>query len=278
MTAVTLQIYDLVDQTPFCCGFFHTGVLVRGVEWSFGGGGGIVGTPPRASVPDGCRFREALLLGYIENNADIARCLDRVRPDFQADTYNVVFKNCNDFSHRFCQELFRDQGGRGIPAYINRLAWWGRQWPVKLFVPGYDPNLHGGGTSGTRPATPERPLINTAGPGVLLGGSIAGGGSSSSTSSRTSASAAGGGGSAAGDRSSPSTVAATVRTTFSRIGSAALAPVSMLLGRRGRATEDETQPALGAGGSSVGSTARELQLRAAQERNQETNRLAENAV
>eukprot|EP00392_Amoebophrya_sp_AT5.2_P009776 g9804.t1 len=130
MTAVTLQIYDLVEQTPFCCGFFHTGVLVRGVEWSFGGGGGIVGTPPRASVPDDCRFREALLLGYIENNADIGRCLDRVRPDFQADTYNVVFKNCNDFSHRFCQELFRDQGGRGIPAYINRLAWWGRQWPA----------------------------------------------------------------------------------------------------------------------------------------------------
>ena len=40
MIAVTLQVYDLIEQTPFCCGFFHTGVLISGVEWSYGQGGG----------------------------------------------------------------------------------------------------------------------------------------------------------------------------------------------------------------------------------------------
>jgi len=38
---VVLHIYDLTDQAVFCCGFFHTGVLVNGMEWTFGAGGGI---------------------------------------------------------------------------------------------------------------------------------------------------------------------------------------------------------------------------------------------
>lgn len=43
---VHLQIYDLVEQTPILCGFFHTGILVNGVEWCFGEGGGICGQNP----------------------------------------------------------------------------------------------------------------------------------------------------------------------------------------------------------------------------------------
>lgn len=34
--------------TPLGVGFFHTGVEVHGVEWTFGGGGGIMSHTPRA--------------------------------------------------------------------------------------------------------------------------------------------------------------------------------------------------------------------------------------
>ncbi|CAD7941611.1 unnamed protein product [Amoebophrya sp. A25] len=130
-STVVLHVYDLIDQTPLCCGFFHTGVVVRGVEWSFGAGGGIAGGRPGANLPDGCRFREALEIGTIEHNADIGRAIDRIRPEFPSDSYSVVFNNCNDFSNRMCEALLR----KGIPGYINRLARLGRHWPCRYFIP-----------------------------------------------------------------------------------------------------------------------------------------------
>lgn len=128
---VTLHIYDLMDQTPLCCGFFHTGVVVNGVEWSFGAGGGICGSRPYHDTPEGCKFREAKVMGYVREGREIERALDTIRPEFPGDAYSLIFRNCNDFSNRFCETLL----GKGIPGYINRLAWLGRQFPCRLCVP-----------------------------------------------------------------------------------------------------------------------------------------------
>lgn len=129
--AVTLHIYDLVDQAPLVCGFFHTGVVVNGIEWCFGAGGGICGQSPLQNVPDGARFREALLIDYIRSASEVGRAIELLRPEFPEEAYSVVFRNCNDFSNRLCQVLCN----KSIPGYINRLAWLGRQIPFRFCIP-----------------------------------------------------------------------------------------------------------------------------------------------
>ncbi|CAD7956434.1 unnamed protein product [Amoebophrya sp. A120] len=280
MTAVTLHVYDLTDQAAFCCGFFHTGVVVNNVEWSFGSGGGITGSSPGLdghSVPDGCRFREAILLGYIDRNSDISRALDRLRPEFQGNSYHLVFKNCNDFSRRFYAELFQLSGREvtgkenKFPNYINRLAWWGRQWPICKCVPGneqFDPGRNGGAANSGSNVPPTRPLIATNAFPRPDSWTTGGGPISSSSGRRL------------GDRSTASSARSTSASTtadeqerslLSRTKSA----LSSLFGR-GRASEEETQPTLGGGNATAtgggGTNAREVQAKAAEER----SRLAEN--
>lgn len=194
---VVLNVYDLINQTPLCCGFFHTGVEILGVEYSFGQGGGCYEIPPK-SAEDG-RFRESIVLGTIESSRDATRALDSVRGDFQGDCYNVIFKNCNDFSTAFVQAML---GRNAVPGYINRLARMGRMWPVRCFIP---PHLKGNAGSTTAPLLPTQPQLQLfQGSGQSLSGSTT---SQSSTSGTTR-----GGMSAFGSR---------CRNMFSRRGAAA---------------------------------------------------------
>jgi hypothetical protein len=145
---VVLNVYDLIQQTPLCCGFFHTGVEILGVEYSFGQGGGIYECTPK-SAPDG-RFRESIVMGSIESTGIARSALDRVRPDFPGDAYNVIFRNCNDFSNAYVRALLN----RSIPGRINRLARLGRMWPVRCFLP---PHLKNNATSTTAPLLASQP-------------------------------------------------------------------------------------------------------------------------
>jgi len=128
---VVLNVYDLIEQTPICCGFFHTGVEIMGTEWSFAGGAGVYDCQPR-SAPDG-RFRESIVLGSVASTAAARSALDRVRPEFHGDAYSLIFRNCNDFSSAYVKALL----GRDIPGWINRLARMGRAWPVRCFLPAH---------------------------------------------------------------------------------------------------------------------------------------------
>mmetsp|Transcript_13123 Transcript_13123/g.29866 ORF Transcript_13123/g.29866 Transcript_13123/m.29866 type:complete len:261 (+) Transcript_13123:104-886(+) len=145
---VRLNIYDLMEQTAICCGFFHTGVEIFGVEYSFAQGAGIYEGRPR-QAPDG-RFRESIELGTIERTDDARAALDRLRPDFPGDAYSLIFKNCNDFSSAFSRALL----GRDIPGYVNRLARLGRAWPIRCFLP---PHLKAGSATADR-----APLLSTS--------------------------------------------------------------------------------------------------------------------
>lgn len=170
---VYLNVYDLIDQTPICCGFFHTGVEVAGVEYSFAGGAGVYDCPPK-SAPDG-RFRESILLGTLSSRTAVYPALDRLRPEFQGDSYSLIFKNCNDFSSAFTKALL----GRDIPGRINRLARLGRMWPIRCVLP---PHLRAGGDGSpgqapllaTRTAAPQPSLFQ--GSGRSLGGDAGAGG------------------------------------------------------------------------------------------------------
>jgi hypothetical protein len=147
---VILNVYDLIEQTVICGGFFHTGVEILGCEYSFGQGGGVYECAPK-SAPDG-RFRESIVMGQIESTSIARSALDQIRPDFRGDDYSLVFKNCNDFSTAYVRSLL----GREIPAYINRLARLGRMWPVRCFLP---PHLRGNAGSTTAPLLTPEPSV-----------------------------------------------------------------------------------------------------------------------
>lgn len=184
---VVLNVYDLIDQTPLCCGFFHTGVEILGVEYSFGQGGGVYECQPR-SAPDG-RFREPITLGTIDSTSTSRSALDRVRPDFAGDAYNVIFRNCNDFSTAFVHAMLNRDA---VPGRINRLARLGRSWPIRCFLP---PHLKEGAagspTSTTAPLLAASPqVVLFQGSGNSLNGNSLNGNSSASgqtTSGATSA-------------------------------------------------------------------------------------------
>lgn len=170
---VVLNVYDLIEQTPICCGFFHTGVEVNGVEFSFAGGAGVYDCTPR-SAPDG-RFRESIVLGTIASSAVAVAALDRVRPEFHGDAYSLIFRNCNDFSSAFAKAML----GHDIPGWVNRLARLGRMWPIHCFLPAHM-KAGASGAPGDAPLLSRRqqrsePVI-FQGSGNTLSGASTGGG------------------------------------------------------------------------------------------------------
>lgn len=167
---VILNVYDLIDQTPICCGFFHTGVEIMGTEYSFAGGAGVYDCAPR-SAQDG-RFRESIVLGSVESSAVARTALDRIRSEFHGDAYSLIFKNCNDFSSAYVKALL----GRDIPGRVNRLARLGRAWPIRCFLP---PHLKAGGNNGATPA--QAPLLTRPQPPLFQGAGNTLNGSNSSS-------------------------------------------------------------------------------------------------
>ncbi|KAF4740937.1 hypothetical protein FOZ63_016418, partial [Perkinsus olseni] len=95
---------------------------------------------------------------------------DKLRDEFRGDSYHVVKKNCNHFSDAFCRAIL----GRALPAWVNRLAWWG-SW-CACCIPDYDDDESshnaGAGSSG-QPLLPVRPPMQQlfTGHGHALGGS-----------------------------------------------------------------------------------------------------------
>lgn len=171
---VVLNVYDLMDQTPICCGLFHTGVEILGVEYSFAQGAGVYECAPR-SAPD-AKFREALVLGSVASTQVARAALDRLRPDFPGSAYSLIFRNCNDFSNAYVKALL----GRDIPGHINRLARLGRAWPIRCFLP---PRLqaNGGGAdsagvsllANAHTPAPAVPLFQGPGMSMSAGSSAA---------------------------------------------------------------------------------------------------------
>jgi hypothetical protein len=68
--------------------------------------------------------------------------------DFIGNTYNLIKKNCNHFSEALCQKLL----GKSIPAYVNRLAYFGALVPCLL-----PENLGVKTPSGTPTSSPSSP-------------------------------------------------------------------------------------------------------------------------
>nr|GMD61117.1 desumoylating isopeptidase 1 [Ipomoea batatas] len=119
--SVMLNVYDLSQglakqlSSAFlgkCIeGIWHTGVVVYGYEYYFGGG---IQHEPAGSTPYGTPLR-VIDLGTTEVTKDVFEMyLQEISPRYTAETYNLMGHNCNNFSNEVAQFLV----GITIPDYI----------------------------------------------------------------------------------------------------------------------------------------------------------------
>ena len=101
---------------PGCCGAYHTGVEINGVEYAFAGVTGVYECRPGdyGDIIDRRQYQSSV--PYKE----VKKAIDDLGRIFIGDSYHVILKNCNNFS----DSLVRACTGQGIPAWINRAAWW----------------------------------------------------------------------------------------------------------------------------------------------------------
>ncbi|KAK6940542.1 PPPDE peptidase domain, partial [Dillenia turbinata] len=121
---VTLNVYDLSQglarqlSTTFLGkaieGIWHTGVVVYGNEYYFGGG---IQHLPAGTTPYGTPIR-VVDLGITHIPKDVFEgYLDEISPRYRAETYSLLTHNCNNFSNEVAQFLV----GTSIPDYILQL-------------------------------------------------------------------------------------------------------------------------------------------------------------
>jgi hypothetical protein len=92
-------------------GIWHTGVVVYGNEYYFGGG---IQKTPVGQTPYG-RPLKTVGLGYTQLPKEVFEdFLNEISPRYTQATYNVLRHNCNNFSEEIAQFLV----GTGIPEHI----------------------------------------------------------------------------------------------------------------------------------------------------------------
>ncbi|KAB1210159.1 Desumoylating isopeptidase 1 [Morella rubra] len=121
---VTLNVYDLSQGlarqlSSSLLGkaieaIWHTGVVVYGNEYYFGGG---IQHAPAGFTPYGTPIR-VIELGVTHVPKDVFEMyLQEISPRYTAETYSLLTHNCNNFSNEVAQFLV----GASIPDYILRL-------------------------------------------------------------------------------------------------------------------------------------------------------------
>ena len=92
----------------------HTGIVVYGNEYFFGGG---IQHCPAGTTPYGTPLR-VIDLGVTHVPQDVFEIyLQEINPRYTAETYNLLKHNCNNFSNEVAQFLV----GTTIPEYILEL-------------------------------------------------------------------------------------------------------------------------------------------------------------
>nr|XP_043635716.1 desumoylating isopeptidase 1 [Erigeron canadensis] len=93
---------------------WHTGVVVYGTEYYFGGG---IQQTPAGTSPYGTPMR-VIDLGVTHVPKDVFEMyLQEISPRYTAETYSLMTHNCNNFSNEVVQFLV----GASIPEYILNL-------------------------------------------------------------------------------------------------------------------------------------------------------------
>jgi len=151
---VLLHVYDLGDSVitrglnavSSTYGAFHTGVEVHGREWMFGcvvdDNAPVDSTGITWHLPQGNRdhsYREALSMGFTTfTEQEVMQIVSVLQAEWTSSSYNVLTRNCNDFSNEFCRRL----GVAQVPQWINTLAPTGAA--VSEFIEQADSGYDGG--------------------------------------------------------------------------------------------------------------------------------------
>ena len=107
-------IYPIFIYFLLCLYIRHTGIVVYGNEYYFGGG---IQHSPAGSTPYGTPIR-VVDLGVTHVPKDVFEIyLQEISPRYTAETYSLLTHNCNNFSNEVAQFLV----GATIPEYILQL-------------------------------------------------------------------------------------------------------------------------------------------------------------
>lgn len=160
---VTLNVYDLSQglaqqlSTTFLGkaieGIWHTGVVVYGNEYYFGGG---IQHCSAGSTPYGTPLR-VVDLGVTHVPQDVFEMyLQEISPRYTAETYSLLTNNCNNFSNEVAQFLV----GATIPDYILQLPNEVMSSPMGALILPMIQNLETTLKSGAVPQVPQfRPAV-----------------------------------------------------------------------------------------------------------------------
>ncbi|GAV70685.1 DUF862 domain-containing protein [Cephalotus follicularis] len=165
---VSLNVYDLSGglarqlSTSFLGkaieGIWHTGVVVYGDEYYFGGG---IQHTLEGTTQYGRPLR-VIDLGFTHVPKDVFEMyLEEISPRYTAETYSLLTHNCNNFSNEIAQFLV----GTGIPEYILQLPNEVMSSPMGALIMPMIQNLETTLRAGAvpqvpqfRPPSPARPL------------------------------------------------------------------------------------------------------------------------
>lgn len=163
---VTLNVYDLSQglarqlSTAFLGkaieAIWHTGVVVYGNEYYFGGG---IQHSPAGSTPYGKPIR-VVDLGITHVPKDVFEMyLQEISPRYTAETYSLLTHNCNNFSNEVVQFLV----GTTIPEYILQLPNEVMSSPMGALILPMIQNLETTLKSGAVPQAPQfKPAANVS--------------------------------------------------------------------------------------------------------------------
>ena len=118
---VSLNIYDLSPMndsglSTIGLGFYHSGLEVRGREYTFSASGVFHHSPRQAP---GVKFSHSVKLGEVRmSSSEVDSIVNALRQDYPGNKYNLLGCNCNSFANELCMKLT----GERCPGYVNRLA------------------------------------------------------------------------------------------------------------------------------------------------------------
>lgn len=96
-------------------GIWHTGLIVYGKEYFFGGGLQSMPHEVFVQMHGGERPKEYIDLGFTDISQDLFEDFNReINPRFTAQTYDLLKHNCNNYTDESAKFLL----GKGIPSYI----------------------------------------------------------------------------------------------------------------------------------------------------------------
>eukprot|EP00929_Paragymnodinium_shiwhaense_P012334 TRINITY_DN11929_c0_g2_i1.p1 TRINITY_DN11929_c0_g2~~TRINITY_DN11929_c0_g2_i1.p1 ORF type:complete len:226 (-),score=34.65 TRINITY_DN11929_c0_g2_i1:214-891(-) len=116
LSAEWLRLHNVIVDVMQLGGAFHTGVEIHGKEWSYGVDG-VQFIPPRTNGVH--VYRQTVPMGRtLKSPLEVSALIDfELAPKWHGEDYNLLRRNCVDFSDEMVQLLC----GMSVPSWVNRL-------------------------------------------------------------------------------------------------------------------------------------------------------------